>query len=422
MRALGSPSHCAVAFSGGPDSLALLFLAARWMKRRKGKLVALTVDHGLRKGSGVEAKRAGQMARALGVSHRILKWKGDKPKAGVQAAAREARYALMMEAMRKEGCDALLVAHHLEDQAETFLMRLARGSGVDGLSAMGAARSLGQGVHLLRPLLDIRQARLKATLEKAGLQGIEDPSNQNERFERVKLRKQLPALEALGMDAEGLVRTAAHLARARAALETSTRVFLKAHAQFAPEAYVRMDVQALLEAPQEIALRALNAVLKAVAGNFYAPRFEALEALYAAIATSALGAGRTLHGCKVAQGSGRKNHHLLITRESAAAEMAVPLLLKKGQEGVWDGRFLLRLVKAPGPRAAVEVRALGDRGLSQLRKAKRLPAEGARAAWPALPGLWQAGRLLAAPHFGWAEPGFDVISKPVEPLFEGFSP
>ena len=279
MRQLQATSRCAVAYSGGPDSLALLFLAARWMGKRKGRLIAFTVDHGLREESAKEARQAGKAARALGVTHRILSWKGEKPVKGIQAAAREARYHLMIEAMRREGLDTLLVAHHLEDQAETFLLRLARGSGVDGLSAMRHVRALGEDMRLMRPLLDIPQARLKATLAEAGLKGIEDPSNDNERFDRVRMRKQWPALEALGLDASGLARTAAHFSRAREALEAQTNALLRGCVEAAPEAWLRADMRALLAAPEEISLRALAAMLKLVSGNFYAPRFDALEAL-----------------------------------------------------------------------------------------------------------------------------------------------
>jgi tRNA(Ile)-lysidine synthase len=418
MRDLDASNNCAIAYSGGPDSLALLFLASRWMKGRKGKLVAFTVDHGLRAASAAEAKRAGKMARQLGVTHRILTWKGGKPASGVQAAAREARYALMMEAMKSEKLDCLLVAHHLEDQAETFLMRLARGSGVDGLSAMGRSRPLGNGVRLLRPLLDIRQARLKATLARAGLTGIEDPSNRDEKYDRVRMRNQLPVLEMLGLDAAGLARTAAHFARARLALEAQTDALLRATAEFAPEAYVSADARGLLDAPEEITLRALTHMLKFASGRFYAPRFEALEALHEALKSGSLGQGRTLAGCKAALVKSKQGDRLLVTREFAAAEKAMPLSLRAGEVGLWDRRFELCLVAATRGAGALQIRALGPQGVAAFRRAKLLPPSLPKAVLPALPALWKGEQILAAPHLGVLQAGFRVTVKAAKMPFQ----
>src|SRR5690606_8891238 len=191
--------------------------------RRKGfTLHVFTVDHGLCKEAAAEARYAGVLAQELGVPHRILRWKGEKPASGIQAAARKARYRLLLEACRKVGAGDLLVAHHLEDQAETFLLRLARGSGVDGLAAMKPVRLLSEGephVRLLRPLLDLPRERLHATVARSGLVPVSDPSNEDERFDRVKARKIAEHLAPLGLDAARLARMAGHMARAREALE-----------------------------------------------------------------------------------------------------------------------------------------------------------------------------------------------------------
>lgn len=397
----------AVAFSGGPDSLALLILAARWAARRKNTaLHAFTVDHGLRAASAREAKEAARLSAKLGVPHRILKWKGEKPSTGIQAAAREARYGLLLEACREAGASDLLVAHHLEDQAETFLLRLSRGSGIDGLSAMSASRPLsedGTPVRLLRPLLDLPRARLLATVAKACLTPIQDPSNENERFDRVKARKALSILAPLGLDAGRLARTAAQMGRAREALETETARLLAGHASRSPLGFVEMKAEALVGAPAEIGLRALAALIRVVGGGQYGPRLAALEAVYAAIGEGSLGRGRTLGGVKLAL----KGGILLVSREVAAAQAATPLLLKQGEEGVWDGRFRLRLDKAPRGRR-FEVRALGSKGLAALRAAETGLPEGPSAVLQALPGLWEQGRLAAAPHSGTLRRGVEV--------------
>lgn len=394
----------AVAFSGGPDSLALLVLAARWAARRRGtKLIALTVDHGLRAASAAEAKEAGRLARHLGVSHRILKWTDAKPVSGVQAAARSARYALLLAACRDLGAGDLLVAHHLEDQAETFLLRLARGSGVDGLAAMPQMRALGENVRLLRPLLDMPRARLLATVALSGLMPILDPSNENERFDRVKARKALALLAPLGLDAPRLVRTAGHMARARAALEAETGALLTAHALLSPFGDIEMESEALAGAPSEIGLRALAAVTRIVGGGDYGPRMEALEGLYAAVVGGTLGRGRTLNGVKFAF----RNDVLIVTRELAAAQKAPALVLKAGEEGLWDGRFHIRIRKARrGARFAV--RLLGREGLAALRAANIDLPERRNASLLTLPGLWQGNKLVAAPHFGTLDQGVET--------------
>lgn len=393
----------AVAFSGGPDSLALLVHAAQWAKRRKGvSLHAFTVDHGLRAASAAEATRAAAMAKALGVPHRILRWKGEKPASGIQAAAREARYRLLVDACRAAGVHDLLVAHHLEDQAETFLLRLARGSGVDGLAAMAPERQLMEGepaIRLLRPLLDLPRERLLATVRRSGIAPIEDPSNENEAFDRVKARKALAVLAPLGLDAARLARTAEQMARARSALEAATAALLAEHARLSPFCHAEVDCEALLAAPREIGLRALAAIIRAVGGHDYAPRLDALEGVYNALEEGTLGGGRTLSGVKLAAPAGR----LVATRELAAAARAEPLELGPGERAHWDGRFHVVLAKAPrGQRFAV--RALGQAGLAALAAHDIVIPKVPKTVLFALPGLWRDGRLLAAPHLGTLDP------------------
>ncbi|ABS63739.1 tRNA(Ile)-lysidine synthetase [Parvibaculum lavamentivorans DS-1] len=393
----------AIAFSGGPDSLALLILAAEWAKKRRGiSLVAFTVDHGLRAASAAEAKAAARLSDELGVPHRTLKWRGVKPAKGIQAAARDARYALLLAACRSFGAGDLLVAHHLEDQAETFLLRLARGSGVDGLAAMPRARPLSDeepAVRLLRPLIDLPRSRLLATVARAGLTAIHDPSNENERFDRVKARKALALLAPLGLDAARLARTAEHMARARLALEDETAALLRTHAVLSSFGHVEINMAAFLAAPAEIGLRVLGALCRIVGGGGYGPRMEGLEEVYQAAGTGTLGKGRTLHGVKLAASRGS----LVATRELEAAKKSPAIILKAGEEGLWDRRFDIRLKKAP--RGAVyEVRALGSNGLAALKAAGIPLPKGQRSILLPLPGLWREGRLAIAPHLGTLDP------------------
>jgi tRNA(Ile)-lysidine synthase len=303
----GAPWPGAVGVSGGGDSLALMLLLADWAKAgRKPPPVVLIVDHGLRRGSSRDARKTAQWARAAGLKAHVLSWTGKKPGADVEAAAREARYRLMGEYCGRNGIRALHVAHTLEDQAETFLLRLARGSGLDGLSAMRALAPYplpGFGdLALARPLLDFTRAELRAFLKARKQDWLDDPMNEDPRFARVKLRRAAPELAALGLSAQRLSAAARHLARARAALEAATDAWLKQYCRFeAGRALV--DGTGLAELPAEIGLRALAHVLGRVSGQAYRPRFERLERLYKAIGSGKFRAACTLHGCRIGPAS-----------------------------------------------------------------------------------------------------------------------
>jgi len=209
-----------LAVSGGPDSIALMWLAARWRGAlsRGPRLLAVTVDHGLRAEASREAREVKHLARHLGVTHRTTRWTGEKPTSGVPAAARAARYRLLATVARQSGASHVLTAHTRDDQAETLLMRLLRGSGIGGLAAM-ARESEREGVLIVRPFLDISKSQLIATLEKAKIGYADDPTNRDTRFTRPRIRGLIEELAAEGGDARNLARLASRLARANAAIE-----------------------------------------------------------------------------------------------------------------------------------------------------------------------------------------------------------
>ncbi len=215
----GAPA-IVLAVSGGPDSIALMWLAARWRRAlvRGPRLIAVTVDHGLRPEAAREAREVKRLARSLDLPHRTLRWTGAKPKTGLPAAARSARYRLLAQAARQSHATHILTAHTRDDQAETLLMRLLRGSGIAGLAAM-ARESERDGLRLARPLLDVSKSQLIATLEKAGIAFADDPTNRDANFTRPRIRTLMPVLAAEGGDARSLARLASRLARANAAVE-----------------------------------------------------------------------------------------------------------------------------------------------------------------------------------------------------------
>ena len=209
-----------LAVSGGPDSIALMWLAARWRRAltRGPQLIAVTVDHGLRPEAAREAREVKRLAQSLDLPHRTLRWTGAKPETGLPAAARSARYRLLAQAARQSHATHILTAHTRDDQAETLLMRLLRGSGIAGLAAM-ARESERDGLRLARPLLDVSKSQLIATLKKAGIDFADDPTNRDVSFTRPRIRAVMPALAAEGGDARSLARLASRLARANAAVE-----------------------------------------------------------------------------------------------------------------------------------------------------------------------------------------------------------
>ena len=298
-----------VAVSGGPDSVALLALLAEWARAPgRPKLHAATVDHGLRPESAAEAAAVSALCERLGVGHATLHWEGPKPGSGVQAEARRARYALLAQEARRLGGATLVTAHTLDDQAETMLMRLARGSGPSGLAGM-RARVEKEGVTLARPLLAVPKARLVATAEARGLPFIRDPSNLDPRFERVRWRETLPLLAEQGVTAERLGRFAQRMARLDAAAARRAQdVFVSVASPISTAGEgIRLDFLGLSSEPEEIVLRVLALGLDAVAPDLEGyGRLERLEDCGRALREAAeAGAAirRTLSGCIFALGS-----------------------------------------------------------------------------------------------------------------------
>jgi tRNA(Ile)-lysidine synthase len=213
-------SGLVLAVSGGPDSVALMWLMARWRAAlsRGPRLLAVTVDHGLRAESAREARDVKRLARALDVPHRTMRWSGAKPKSGLPAAARAARYRLLADIARQSGASHILTAHTRDDQAETVLMRLVRGSGISGLAAM-ARETEREGVLIARPFLNISKSQLIATLAKAKIGYADDPTNRDVNFTRPRIRNMIEGFAAEGGDARNLARLASRLARANAAID-----------------------------------------------------------------------------------------------------------------------------------------------------------------------------------------------------------
>lgn len=386
-RLAGDLPALGIALSGGGDSVALMHLARGWGRAR---LMTATVDHGLRAGSADEARQAGVAASTLGIAHETLPWQRTGG-GNLMAAAREARLRLLSDWARRQGLSAVLLGHTLDDQAETLLMRLGRGAGIDGLCGM-AERRAAQGMLWLRPLLSIPRAGLRGWLAARGVGWLDDPSNEREDFQRVRIRK---AMAGLDLPLPQLAQSAANLAMARAAL---------AHyaAQAAAGARSRagdlvLPLPAFLDAPGEIRRRLLVAGLRFVTGAGYAPR---RAPVLHALAELARGRQVTLDGVIAAPRDG----WLHLSREPAASARAAPAT---GDPASWDGRWRIH-----GLPMDCAVRALGHDPLPGLGwRDSGLSRDAAAAS----PGIWRANALLAAPLL---RPAAGIAVQPLRGLPE----
>jgi tRNA(Ile)-lysidine synthase len=378
----------AVALSGGPDSLALTILADRWVRQRGGRLAALTVDHGLRPESAEEAQAVAGWVAARGVEHHVLAWSGPKPATGIQEAARAARYGLLTDWCRAEGCLHLLTAHHREDQAETYLIRKRAGSGIDGLAGMSALRELA-GVRLVRPLLAVPKARLAAFLETERQPFLTDPSNRNPLFERARLRR-----DTAMNDIERVTAELRDYGRQRIARERQLDRLLGSAVTLHPAGFAIIDSLALEHAEAELGDRLLGRVALCIGGSAYPLRRERVSRLRAGLVECSERA-RTLGSCRFIPWRGQ----LLVIRELSRA--APPIRLIPGTELFWDRRF--GVTAPPHTPSKLMLGYLGQSGMRPVvnRDDGGLP----RLVHPVLPALWDDAGLIAVPHLGYFQAG-----------------
>ncbi|MGP9790268.1 tRNA lysidine(34) synthetase TilS [Roseinatronobacter sp. NSM] len=368
-----------LAVSGGGDSMALLRLAHAWASQHNITLHIATVDHGLRAQSAQEAAMVAQCAARLGLSHQTLVWRGWDRRGNLQDRARQARKHLLSRWAQAQGLDAIALGHTRDDQAETLLMRLARGSGVEGLAAM-PARDVAHGTTWLRPLLDLGRAQLRDYLRALAEDWVDDPSNLDPGFDRVKARQALALLAPLGLDMDRLAQTAHRMRAAAHSLEflTNTQAAQILRVEYGDYIF---DAPALDALPQDTRTRLVARALQAISGNPYRPRLDTLTAALDSAARI------TLHGCLLARSKGQ----LRITREyTAVAHLRAPL------GSTWDGRWHV-LPPTPLPETAplLHIAALGPAGADQCR-----PRDGWRLPYASLlasPAIWQDKTLVAAP-------------------------
>lgn len=423
------PSDIGLAVSGGGDSMAMLYLTHNWTRDYGVRLWVVTVDHGLRSESAAEASMVAEECAALGWPHAILRWRWDGT-GNVQDAARQARLSLVDQ--WRGSLRHVLFAHTQDDQAETVLMRLARGSGVDGLSGMRPRRpvvphapripdlteeqvsgrcpprgAVIPGFDVLRPCLDMRREELRHYIRVLQGRWVDDPTNEDRGYHRVRVRHLLNLLREEGITTSGLADTARRMARARDGLQARLAEAVARVGRDAPLGQVRIDRDGFAALEAETQLRMLSAALCYVSSAPYKPRAAASEALLEQVLS---GRGGTLHGAEVVVEAA----HLRVFREYAAVKDSVSAL-----DALWDGQWAITERETEWPTGS-GMRALGDDGWQSFadRSAFSVPYRAARA----LPSVWSGDSLLACPALGFG-PDFGlqryVLGRP-DTGFEAF--
>ena len=370
-----------VAVSGGGDSMALLSFLHSWCMTRRIELCAVSVDHGIRKESLDECRRVGEFASELDVSHQILTSDGARLTGNLQDAARRLRYTLISDWARTTGLGFVALAHTRDDQAETFLLNLARGSGIDGLAAMPVVVHK-FGVCWLRPFLQVGRSELRDYLRGQGIRWVDDPSNEDERFDRVKARRLLEELGPLGVSGARLAATAERMQEARAVLEHVASIAESDLATLDELGETRFGRE-FWNLQKETRLRLAAAAIGRVAGSVYRPR---IVSLCAGLDSVRSGKAFTLSGCLLVPGH---DSGFGVVRELASCGPPVP------GNRVWDGRWRL-CSKRPPPGSVIG--PLGNGGLQECKDWRT--TERVRESLIASPALRLEGGLLSAPFAG----------------------
>ncbi len=410
----------AIAVSGGADSMALLFLADNWAKAHNGEVIALTVNHNIRNEAESEAQQVYQWCKDLRIKQYILPWEHiNKPITAIQKNAREARYQILTDHCKKHNILHLLTAHHNDDQIETMFFRLARGSGLSGLSAM-PLQTIISGVRILRPLLTTSKTRLIATLQSYKQDWIEDPSNQNIDYGRVMIRKKLSETD----NNENLKIRASYainrLSCFRNILENKIASEMTNVINIYQAGYAIIDLSKFYDIKKTIGEQILSALIQTLNGEYYPPRNEKISNLYKDLNIKKSKLKRSIGGLLFEVTPEQK---LLVYREEKAIEN--PVHIKNGELISWDNRFLATWFSDGICPDFLIIRSLGSDGFSQISKnsLRLLKNSIPKRIIRTIPSLWLLEELISAPHIGYMKKNnsapfinCDIKFYPTKPL------
>ncbi|MBL4740763.1 MAG: tRNA lysidine(34) synthetase TilS [Sneathiella sp.] len=417
------PTTIAIAVSGGSDSIALCLLAQKWCEKKSVKLVGLTVDHGLRAEAALEAQDVKLWLQKYGIEHHTLKWAGPYPDAGIQQAARHARYDLISEKCRALRVQYVLLGHQLEDQLETLLLRLSKGSGVQGLAAMDLVSERGA-ISLVRPLLTLARADLRLYLTENNQEWIDDPSNESPIYTRTKLGAVLKQIVTLpGSSMASVALGSKRLQRADRALEKITSDFLSSLVVISPFGYVSFPENFHKNMPEEIGIRFLERIFMYVRGGNGRPVLMSLEKLFTDICNSSIVSAATLAGCQLK----KTKNSWIVCREPGRKGLPV-LGFESDPSILWDDRFLVvdhRAENESSEGNSFTVQKIGDDGWKILANSEFLDNNLVlpNIVKKNLPAIWLGDKLAAAPLFsyysgvmGIAKGRFEVVFSPKSDL------
>ncbi|MEH6401769.1 MAG: tRNA lysidine(34) synthetase TilS [Sneathiella sp.] len=417
------PTTVVIAVSGGSDSMALCLLAQKWCEKNSVNLVGLTVDHGLRVEAAREAQQVCSWLQERGISHYTLKWDGPYPEAGIQQAARDARYKLLSDKCLGLGATHIFLGHQLEDQLETLLLRLSKGSGVQGLAAMNLVSTRGA-FTLVRPLLNISRADLRVFLNNSGQVWIDDPSNENPIYTRTKLGDVLEKLTALpGSSMTSVALASQRLQRADRALNAITEEFLSTLVVISPFGYVSFPIDFCDKMPEDIGLRFLDRIFTYVRGGSTRPVLMSLENLLTDIRKNSGFKAATLAGCQLQ----KFENSWIVCREPGRNGLPITGF-EKAHSLLWDNRFLV--VDHSGEDESLNkipftVRIIGNEGWKILSKSEHLDINRPlpNIVKKNLPAIWIEDKMAAVPLFsyyssvmGIAKERFEVVFSPKSDL------
>ncbi|MCL4122853.1 UNVERIFIED_CONTAM: hypothetical protein GTU68_050526 [Idotea baltica] len=360
----------------------MLRMLLDWSARKKRKIYVATVNHNLRKEAAKEAEFVSDLCARFGVPHEILDWSGWKQRGNLQDAARNARKTLLSEWAQRNTLSVVLIGHTQDDQAETVLMRMLRGSGVDGLAGIYPLEA-GDGFDWLRPLLGYHRQELREYLRVLGQTWMDDPSNTQTRFDRVKLRQVLSQLNDAGFSTRGLITTGENMKRARHFLEGALVDHANDMCQVTKAGSIIIDRTKFARLSAELRYRLLAHCLKHISGNAYPPRLAALSHLETLVSKQEPSA---LHGCFLRP---VRPDLIEVSREVSAMPLCV------GDDGMFDGTWK---ISQNGEKSGIMIKALGETGLSQIKDWRDIGLS--RYALMATPAVWRKQQLIAAPIAG----------------------
>ena len=391
-------SKIAIAVSGGVDSMVLMNLAKESDSLNDKNVFILVVDHGLRAESKQEAKFVKNEAKKLGFPTRILKWKGSKPNKRIQEEARNKRYSLLINFCRENNINNLYLAHHLDDQIETFLFRMFRGSGLQGLTSFSSSYER-NGLTLIRPLIDTPKSELISYARRKKINWVEDPSNENQKYDRVKLRKVLPLIYKEGFDKKVFLKSVKKLRLANQALDQITKEFVLQYVIINKNISVFINQELFLTAPEDVQLRVLQNTIRIFSGErYYSPNYLKILNLMNWARNDNDISAKTLGGTIFRKRKGG----LILYKEVKKLNDIKPIKLSKSKYKAWDNRFLIKINKS----VKGEISYLGNEGVKILKSKKILGKKGFNGipltALYSIPAMWDGKRLISAPFFDYS--------------------